>query len=175
MPIIIPTPPSVIGEISHWQSAHPRDMKIQSCEKETVEMMQDAGYSIQIMAARCGMTAHTLRYYERVGLIQPVWRGRNGHRRYSNQDGEWLKFLKTMRATYMSIREMKRYAALREGGNNRVDEQREILENHRVSLETRIADLRNAQALLTHKIEQFSKLSETERGTASESLPQWAA
>lgn len=138
-------------------------------------MMQDAGYSIQIMAARCGMTAHTLRYYERIGLIQPVWRGRNGHRRYSNQDGEWLKFLKSMRATHMSIREMKRYAALREGGNNGVDEQRKILENHRASLDARIADLQNARSLLTHRIEQLSKRMETEAGTISEPLPQWTA
>jgi DNA-binding transcriptional MerR regulator len=137
-------------------------------------MMQDGGYNIQTMAVRCGMTAHTLRYYERVGLIQPVRRGQNGHRRYSDQDGEWLKFLKSMRATHMSIREMKQYAELREGGNNRVDEQRKILENHRLSLETRIADLQNAQALLTHRIEQISKLDETEAGTVSES-PQWAA
>jgi DNA-binding transcriptional MerR regulator len=138
-------------------------------------MMQDAGYSIQIMAARCGMTAHTLRYYERIGLIQPVWRGRNGHRRYSNQDGERLKFLKSMRATHMSIREMKRYAALREGGSNGVAEQRKILENHRASLDARIADLQNARSLLTHRIEQLSKRNETEAVTVSEPLPQWAA
>jgi MerR HTH family regulatory protein len=65
-------------------------------------MVQDVGYSIQIMASRCGMTAHTLRYYERVGLIQPVRRGQGGQRRYSDQDEEWLKFLKSMRATHMS-------------------------------------------------------------------------
>ena len=138
-------------------------------------MMQEAGYCIRIMAERCGMTAHTLRYYERVGLIQPVRRGRNGHRRYSNQDGEWLKFLKSMRKAHMSIQEMKRYAALRESGNNRVDEQRKILESHRVSLETRIADLQNAQALVIQRIEQFSKLNETGAGTASEPLSQSAA
>ena len=138
-------------------------------------MVQEVGYSIQIMASRCGMTAHTLRYYERAGLMQPVRRGRSGHRRYSDQDEEWLKFLKSMRATHMSIQEMKRYAALREGGSDRADEQRKILENHRVSLETRIADLQNAQALLTHRIEQFSKLNETEAGSVSESLPQCAA
>ena len=137
--------------------------------------MQGAGYSIQIMAAQCGMTAHTLRYYERVGLIQPVWRGQNGHRRYSNQDGEWLKFLKSMRATHMSIQEMKRYAALRGGGDSRVDEQCKILENHRASLDARIAELQNARALLTHRIEELSKRNETEAGTLSESLPQWAA
>jgi DNA-binding transcriptional MerR regulator len=136
-------------------------------------MVQDVGYSIQIMASRCGMTAHTLRYYERVGLIQPVRRGQGGQRRYSDQDEEWLKFLKSMRATHMSIREMKRYAALR--WSDHADEQRKILENHRVFLETRIAELQNAQALLTHRIEQFSKLNETEAGRVPESLPQWAA
>jgi DNA-binding transcriptional MerR regulator len=138
-------------------------------------MVQDVGYSIQIMASRCGMTAHTLRYYERVGLIQPVRRGQGGQRRYSDQDEEWLKFLKSMRATHMSIREIRRYAVLREGENTRVDEQRKILENHRVSLETRIVELQNARALLTHRIEQFSELNETEAGSVSESLPQRAA
>jgi DNA-binding transcriptional MerR regulator len=136
-------------------------------------MVQDVGYSIQIMASRCGMTAHTLRYYERAGLMQPVRRGQGGHRRYSDHDEEWLRFLKSMRATHMSIREMKRYAALR--GSDRADEQRKILENHRVFLETRIAELQNAQALLTHRIEQLSKLNETETGSVPESLPQWAA
>jgi DNA-binding transcriptional MerR regulator len=138
-------------------------------------MVQDVGYSIQLMASRCGMTAHTLRYYERIGLIQPVRRGLSGHRRYSDQDGEWLQFLKSLRATHMSIREMKRYATLRKGGTNLVDEQREILENHRVSLETRIADLQNAHALLTHRIEQLPMFNETEAGSASGPLPRWAA
>ena len=52
--------------------------------------MQDSGFTIRSMAERCGMTAHTLRYYERVGLIQPVGRARNGHRRYSEADAAWL-------------------------------------------------------------------------------------
>jgi len=69
------------------------------------------------MADRCGMTAHTLRYYERVGLIQPVGRARNGHRRYTESDAAWLNFLHCMRGTNMPIREMQRYAALREVGD----------------------------------------------------------
>ena len=58
------------------------------------------------------MTAHTLRYYERVGLIQPVGRARNGHRRYSEADEAWLNFLHCMRAANMPIRDMQRYAEL---------------------------------------------------------------
>jgi DNA-binding transcriptional MerR regulator len=82
------------------------------------------------MAARCGMTAHTLRYYERVGLIQPVGRAHNGHRRYSEADACWIGFLHCMRATNMPIREMQRYAELRELGDSTTLERRKILEDH---------------------------------------------
>ena len=80
------------------------------------------------------MTAHTLRYYERVGLIQPVGRAHNGHRRYSEADEAWLNFLHCMRATNMSIREMQRYAELRENGVEVIDLDnaacRELLEGY---------------------------------------------
>ena len=75
------------------------------------------------------MTAHTLRYYERVGLIQPVGRARNGHRRYSEADEAWLHFLHCMRATSMPIREMQRYAELRELGDATSLDRRKILED----------------------------------------------
>jgi DNA-binding transcriptional MerR regulator len=104
------------------------------------------------------MTTHTLRYYERIGLIQPVGRERNGHRRYSDVDETWLKFLHSMRATHMPIREMLRYAALRESGNNTCDEQRKILEDHRTTLQTQITSLEKANALLARNIEFLGKL-----------------
>jgi DNA-binding transcriptional MerR regulator len=136
-------------------------------------MMKGSGYTIQTMAARCGMTAHTLRYYERVGLIQPVWRGQNGHRRYSDQDEKWLNFLKSMRATHMPIREMQRYAALRESGFDRADEKSKILEDHRAVLEEQIVTLQKAHALLTHNIEDLRKIEETQADSVSEPLSQW--
>ncbi|HEY1984750.1 MAG TPA: MerR family transcriptional regulator [Terracidiphilus sp.] len=136
-------------------------------------MMQDSGSTIQAIAARCGMTAHTLRYYERVGLIQPVWRARNGHRRYSEQDEKWLKFLKSMRTTRMPIREMRRYAALHNHGDNRVAEQRNILEEHCESLEKQIADLQAAHALLTHNIKDLRKMEEATIDSVPEQLPAW--
>ena len=80
------------------------------------------------------MTAHTLRYYERVGLIQPVGRARNGHRRYSEADEAWINFLHCMRATSMPIREMQRYAELREQGDATSLERRKILEDHQTGI-----------------------------------------
>jgi len=99
------------------------------------------------------MTAHTLRYYERVGLLQPVGRAQNGHRRYSDEDEAWLHFLHRMRATNMPIREMQRYAVLRQGGENTMLERRRILEEHRSKIAEQMEALKTAHALLTHKIE----------------------
>ena len=101
------------------------------------------------------MTAHTLRYYERVGLIQPVGRARNGHRRYSEADEAWLNFLHCMRATNMSIREMQRYAELREKGDATSLERRKLLEDHQAAIAAQIVALQQAHALLTHKITNY--------------------
>lgn len=129
-------------------------------------MTTEAGYTIRAMAARCGMTAHTLRYYERIGLIHPIGRGQNGHRRYSEYDEAWLKFLHWLRATHMPIREMLRYAALRAFGNESAQDQRKILEDHRAALEEEIANLRKAHSLLTSSIDQL-RLVEGEQTTPS--------
>lgn len=122
--------------------------------------MRDAGYSIRTMAQRCGMTTHTLRYYERVGLIQSVGRARNGHRRYSDADEAWLQFLHCMRATNMPIREMQRYAALRDRGADFSLERRRILEEHQATIAAQIAALQKAHSLLTQKIANHRKVED---------------
>ena len=127
--------------------------------------MQDYGFTIRNMADRCGMTAHTLRYYERVGLIQPVGRARNGHRRYTEADAAWLNFLHCMRATNMPIREMQRYAALRDMGDSTIEQRRQLLEEHQAQIADQIAALQKAHALLTHKIANYRKIEERTRVT----------
>lgn len=125
-----------------------------------VEFMRDAGFTIRSMAERCGMTAHTLRYYERVGLIQPVGRARNGHRRYSEADEAWLNFLHCMRATNMPIREMQRYAGLRERGDATSLDRRKILEDHQAQIAEQIVALQRAHSLLTHKIANYRNIEQ---------------
>jgi DNA-binding transcriptional MerR regulator len=112
------------------------------------------------MAERCGMTTHTLRYYERVGLIQPVGRARNGHRRYSEADAAWLNFLHCMRATNIPIRDLQRYAALRELGESTSLERRKILEDHQAVIADQIQALEKAHAILIHKIANYRKIEE---------------
>jgi DNA-binding transcriptional MerR regulator len=60
--------------------------------------------SITEVSRRTGLSADTLRYYEKAGLIQPVRRSRVGVRRYATADMEWLAFLMRLRDTGMSIR-----------------------------------------------------------------------
>src|SRR5579863_6119934 len=119
--------------------------------------MQSTGYTIRTMADRSGMTAHTLRYYERVGLIQPVGRARNGHRRYSDADAAWLNFLHCMRATNMPIREMQRYAAMREMGDTTIEQRRQLLEEHQATIAAQIAALQKAHALLRSEERRVGK------------------
>ena len=115
------------------------------------------------------MTAHTLRYYERVGLIQPVGRARNGHRRYSEADEAWLNFLHCMRATNMSIREMQRYAELREKGDASSLQRRQLLEDHQAAIAEQIVALEKAHSLLTHKIANYKAIEERIRVARPES------
>lgn len=115
------------------------------------------------MAQRCGMTTHTLRYYERVGLIQPVGRASNGHRRYSLADEAWIEFLHCLRATNMPIRAMQRFAELRKQGEASSLERRKILEDHQTTIAGQIVELQRAHKILEHKIANYRKIEQRTR------------
>ena len=87
--------------------------------------------SIAEAAEASGLSAHTLRYYERAGLLEPVSRNRSGHRRYRAADLELIAFLTKLRATGMPIREVRRYAALMKVGEATNEERLALLEAHR--------------------------------------------
>ncbi|SDK32125.1 MerR family transcriptional regulator [Nonomuraea jiangxiensis] len=111
--------------------------------------------TIQEAAQRSGLTAYTLRYYERIGLIRPVGRDGNGHRDYSEQDLVWLEFLTKLRTTGMPIADMCRYAELMRGGSGTAGERLEMLEEHRERVRSRIAELAQDLKALDHKIDSF--------------------
>lgn len=68
------------------------------------------------LAKRAGLSAHTLRYYERIGLLPRADRDASGQRDYDASILVWIGFLERLKTTGMPIREMLRYAALREQG-----------------------------------------------------------
>src|SRR5215471_6711338 len=87
--------------------------------------------SIADAAESSGLSAHTLRYYERTGLLEPVSRNGSGHRRYRETDLELIAFLARLRATGMPIREVRRYAELMRAGEATNGERLALLEAHR--------------------------------------------
>lgn len=103
-------------------------------------------------AERTGVSAHTLRYYERAGLIDRIQRGVHGERRYARRDLEWLAFLQRLRATAMPIREMAEFAQLRRGGPATVQARRELLEKHRSRVGSEISELRGHLRAIEEKL-----------------------
>jgi DNA-binding transcriptional MerR regulator len=87
--------------------------------------------SISQAAEASGLSAHTLRYYERTGLLEPVGRDESGHRRYREADLQQITFLTKLRATGMPIREVRRYAELMKAGEATNEERLALLEAHR--------------------------------------------
>ena len=75
------------------------------------------GYTIDEAAERMGLTKHTLRYYEREGLLPPIAKASNGHRSYTEDDLGWVRFLQLLRATGMPIREMKAFVTITWAGD----------------------------------------------------------
>lgn len=114
--------------------------------------------TIAEVAERTGLSAHTLRYYERAGLIDPIARSAAGRRRYAASDLDWVALLLRLRDTGMSIADMRRFAELRRGGDDTVADRLALLRAHRTRLEGRIRGLRATGRALDDKIAYYEKL-----------------
>lgn len=112
--------------------------------------------SIDQVAERMGISKHTLRYYEREGLLPEIAKGTNGHRRYTEDDLGWIKFLQLLRGTGMPIREMKSFVALTHAGDHTIAERVEVLARYRVALAARMEADRESMQFLEHKIDYYS-------------------
>jgi DNA-binding transcriptional MerR regulator len=108
------------------------------------------------LAKRSGLSAYTIRYYERIGLLPRADRDRSGQRDYDASILTWMEFLDRLKTTGMPIREMLHYAALRERGVGTEAERRALLEQHRESVRARVADLQACLLVLDSKIAGYA-------------------
>ena len=115
-----------------------------------------AGWDIATTADHLGVSAHTLRYYERIGLVQ-VERDASGYRRYDAAGVRRLVFLTRMRTSGMSIRDLQRYVDMVEAGRDTVPERLTLLTEHRDGLRARIDELRLALAATEYKIAAYTR------------------
>ncbi|MGL5415165.1 MAG: MerR family transcriptional regulator [Clostridium sp.] len=105
----------------------------------------------------------TLRYYEKIGLIPPVNRGKNGVREYNEEDCRWVEYIKCMRAAGLPIDTLIEYVDLSKKGDTTVDQRKEILQGQRKDLINKIGELQETLKRLDFKIERYEKMVEKEK------------
>jgi DNA-binding transcriptional MerR regulator len=114
--------------------------------------------SIQGAAAETGLSADTLRYYEKIGVLPGISRTSSGHRRFSEGDIGWIKLVQCLRATGMSIEELHRYATLMQDGDSTAEERLQLLEEHRARIKHDLQELETALELVERKIAGYDSL-----------------
>lgn len=132
-------------------------------ETVAVDPEPPAPYTIGECSRRSGFTMDTLRYYERVGLIDGVVRTTTGQRRFTESHLEWLGILKCLRDTGMPIEQMCRFAELVRSGDHTMAERVRLLETHRKAVDERIADFEAKRRYLLGKIDHYRSAASTGR------------
>ncbi|MEU5207974.1 MerR family transcriptional regulator [Streptomyces sp. NPDC020742] len=113
-------------------------------------------YTISEVAEHTGLSAHTLRWYERIGLMSHVDRTHTGQRRFTNRDLDWLSLVTKLRLTGMPVADMVRYAELVRVGESTFAERERLLTAHREDVTRRIAELQSTLDVLDYKINIYA-------------------
>ncbi|MFD2206413.1 MerR family transcriptional regulator [Kiloniella antarctica] len=110
------------------------------------------------LANQSGLSIDTLRYYEKIGLLPNTPRDQGGRRVYQPQIREWIGFLQKLRAMDMGVKDMARYAALREIGPSTARERRKMLEKQRQIVAHKIEELSLCKDLLDSKVDLYKEM-----------------
>jgi MerR family transcriptional regulator, aldehyde-responsive regulator len=102
-----------------------------------------------------GLSADTLRYYERVGLIPPVNRSESGIRDYNELDLRRVDFIKCMRSAGLPIEVLIEYVGLVQRGDKTIEARKEILKEQRELLVSKMKEMQKTLDILDHKIEVY--------------------
>ncbi|PRY56887.1 DNA-binding transcriptional MerR regulator [Glycomyces artemisiae] len=132
-------------------SANPQAARVSSTAVDT--------YTIGECARRSGFTMDTLRYYERIGLIEDIARTPTGQRRFTDDHLEWLSVLKCLRDTGMPVEQMHRFATLARDGDHTIPERIAILQAHKLAVDARMDDLAAKRDYLLGKIDYYKSVA----------------
>ncbi|MCA9952613.1 MAG: MerR family transcriptional regulator [Anaerolineales bacterium] len=110
---------------------------------------------ISEVSEQSGMSADTLRYYERIGLIPPVNRNGSGIRDYNDMDMKRVEFIRCMRNAGLSIEVLSEYVELVQQGDETIEARQEILKEQRKQLAAKIEEMQETLDLLDYKIDVY--------------------
>lgn len=114
--------------------------------------------TIAEVSKQYNISADTLRYYERIGLIPPVNRNKNGIRDYTDEDCKWVDFIKCMRSAGLPIEVLIEYVTLFRQGNSTIEARKEILIEQRGILEEKINFMTETLERLNYKIDNYDTI-----------------
>ncbi len=107
---------------------------------------------------RAGVSAHTVRYYEKLGLLGSVRRQTNGHRFFSGRDLEWIGFVQRLKETGMPLDRILEYARLRAAGDGTLAARRRLLKAHADTIRDAMARQQRHLDKLEEKIAHYRQL-----------------
>ncbi|PZF90560.1 MerR family transcriptional regulator [Listeria ivanovii] len=111
--------------------------------------------NIKEASEKTGVSADTIRYYERIGLIPNISRNENGVRKFDEEDLHWIDFSRQMRRAGMSIEALIDYLSLFREGEKTLEPRMELLKEQRAELQDRIDMMQEALERLDFKIENY--------------------
>lgn len=121
--------------------------------------MNETTYTIREATQLTGVSQDTLRYYEKIGLLAPIRRSESGHRRYTEIDLAWARFLTILRATGMPIRRMLTFVKLEREGDATIEERKALLEAHREDVARQLEELERSLGAIDAKIAHYRDVS----------------
>lgn len=111
--------------------------------------------TITEVSQKYDITADTLRYYERIGLIPPVTRNPSGIREYNEEDCSWVNFMKCMRGAGLSIEVLIEYISMFQQGSSTIKARKELLVEQRNKLSQKIKEMQQTLERLDSKIDGY--------------------
>ena len=114
-------------------------------------------YTTAKAAEKIGISAHTLRFYHKEGLLPNVGRDEHGNRRFTDNDLQWLSLLQCLKNTGMSLKDIKRFAECSTIGDDTIDERLALFESQTENVKCQIAELKRYLKLLEYKLAFYQK------------------
>ena len=112
---------------------------------------------ISEVSEKFNISADTLRYYEKIGLIPPVNRDSSGVRNYTEEDCNWIEFILCMKNAGLPIKTLIKYVQLFQQGDDTIEERKELLMKEREELSIKIENMKNTLDRLDYKIAKYEE------------------
>jgi len=123
-------------------------------------------YTVSQAAKKFGMTAHTLRFYDKEGLLPFVDRGVGGRRIFKDSDIGWLRIIECLKETGMPIRKIRDYLELCMKGDKTLERRLEIMREHKKLMQAKLDEIRRYMKTIDYKLWYY----ETAIAAGSESI-----